>query len=82
VWTMRSWVRSVVLVVLSAALVGALAVPALGQPADPPPRPETLQETVERLRAELADRLEQMRAAREQPPEERTNRLDLLVSCA
>jgi hypothetical protein len=64
VWTMRSWVRSVVLVVLSAALVGAFAVPALGQPADPPPpSPDWYQATLDRLHDELADRLEQLRAA-------------------
>jgi hypothetical protein len=72
VWTMRSWVRLVVLVVLSGALVGALAVPALGQVADPPlPPPETRQETLDRLREDLARRLEEMRTAREQRPEER-----------
>jgi hypothetical protein len=64
VWTMRSWVRSVVLVVLSAALVGAFAIPAVGQSTDPPPpSPDWYQATLDRLHDELADRLEQLRAA-------------------
>jgi len=74
VWTMRSWVRSVVLVTSSAALVCALAVPALGQKPDPPPpSPDWYQVTLDQLHAELADRLEELRAAQRPSatPEER-----------
>jgi hypothetical protein len=67
VWTMRSWVRSAVLVTLSAALVGAFAVPALGQDPEPPPAaPNTYQDTLDRLRADLADRLAELRDAQQQ----------------
>jgi hypothetical protein len=69
VWTMRSWVRLVVLVVLSGALVGALAVPALGLQPDPPPpsaQPRASnQGIIDQLRDELARRLKQLRAAQE-----------------
>jgi hypothetical protein len=71
VWTVRSWIRSVVLITSSAALACALAVPALGLPHDPPPPGPPSDEALAKLHSllgRLRDDLADLFAGLQLPP--------------